>query len=65
MIDSIKDPDNEEAKKQMCAASAFAGQFARAETDYPWIKTLYCEVIFWIFFLFLEFLKYGTRNSYF
>ena len=25
MIDSIKDPDNEEAKKHMCAASAFAG----------------------------------------
>ena len=27
MIDSIKDPNNEEAKKQMCAASAFAGVF--------------------------------------
>ena len=55
MIDSIKDPDNEEAKKQMCAASAFAGQFARAETDYPWIKTLYCAVIFRIFFYFEKF----------
>ena len=55
MIDSIKDPDNEEAKKHMCAASAFAGQFARAETDYPWIKTLYCAVIFRIFFYFEKF----------